>query len=99
MWIRSQSKKVLLNVNQVVINNTKDESEYYIHGYSERGIDILGVYSTEEKALNVLDEIQEKIEYPYPSKIVPSIGTNCYHLIENNKFYQMPQDDEVEVWS
>lgn len=99
MWIRSQSKKSLLNVNQVVINNTKDESEYYIHGYSERGIDILGVYSTQEKALKVLDEIQEKIEYPYPSKIVPSIGTNCYHLIENNKFYQMPQDDEVEVWS
>lgn len=99
MWIRSQSKKSLLNVNQVVINNTKDESEYYIHGYSERGIDILGVYSTQEKALKVLDEIQEKIEYPYPSKIVPSFGTNCYHLIENNKFYQMPQDDEVEVWS
>lgn len=97
MWIRSQSKKSLLNVNQVVINNTKDESEYYIHGYSERGIDILGFYSTQEKALKVLDEIQEKIEYPYPSKIVPSIGTNCYHLIENNKFYQMPQDDEVEV--
>lgn len=97
MWIRSQSKKSLLNINQVVINNTKDESEYYIHGYSERGIDILGFYSTQEKALKVLDEIQEKIEYPYPSKIVPSIGTNCYHLIENNKFYQMPQDDEVEV--
>lgn len=99
MWIRSQSKKALLNVNQVVINNTKEESEYYIHGYSERGIDILGVYSTQEKAFAVLDEIQEKIEYPYPSKIMPSIGTNCYHLIENNKFYQMPQDDEVEVWS
>lgn len=97
MWIRSQSKKSLLNINQVVINNTKDESEYYIHGYSERGIDILGVYSTQEKALKVLDEIQEKIEYPYPSKIVPSFGTICYHLIENNKFYQMPQDDEVEV--
>lgn len=65
MWIRSQSKKALLNVNQVVINNTKDESEYYIHGYSERGIDILGVYSTEEKALKVLDYIQDNLEYPY----------------------------------
>lgn len=65
MWIRSQNKKVLLNVNQVVINNTKDESEYYIHGYSERGIDILGIYSTEEKALKVLDMIQENLEYPY----------------------------------
>lgn len=64
MWIRSQSKKSLLNVNQVVINNTKDESEYYIHGYSERGIDILGVYSTEEKALLVLDMIEKVAMYP-----------------------------------
>lgn len=63
MWIRSQSKKALLNVNQVVINNTKDESEYYIHGYSERGIDILGVYSTEEKALLVLDMIEKVSMY------------------------------------
>ncbi len=97
MWIRNQSKKSLANINEVIIENTKDNSKYYIYGYSERQLDILGVYSTQEKAFAVLDEIQEKIEYPYPSKIMPSIGTNCYHLIENNKFYQMPQDDEVEV--
>jgi hypothetical protein len=65
MWIRSQSKKVLLNVNQVVINNTKDESEYYIHGYSERGIDILGIYSSECKALMVLDKIESYLEYSH----------------------------------
>lgn len=65
MWIRSQSKKVLLNVNQVVINNTKDESEYYIQGYSERGIDILGIYSSECKALMVLDKIESYLEYSH----------------------------------
>ena len=65
MWIRSQSKKVLLNVNQVVINNTKDESEYYIHGYSERGIDILGIYSSECKSLMVLDKIESYLEYSH----------------------------------
>lgn len=65
MWIRSQSKKVLLNVNQVVINNTKGESEYYIHGYSERGIDILGIYSSECKALMVLDQIESYLEYSH----------------------------------
>lgn len=97
MWIRSQSKKVLLNVNQVTINNTKDESEYYIHGYSERGIDILGAYSTEEKALKVLDEIQGKIECPYPSKVTPAFGTNCYHLSEKGQFYEMPADKDVEA--
>ena len=65
MWIRSQDRYALLNVNQVVIKNTKDESEYYIHGYSERGIDILGVYSIQEKALNVLDYIEDSLEYPH----------------------------------
>lgn len=65
MWIRSQSKKALLNVNQVVINNTKDESEYYIHGYSERGIDILGIYSSECKSLMVLDKIESYLEYSH----------------------------------
>lgn len=79
MWIRSQSKKVLLNVNQVVINNTKDESEYYIHGYSERGIDILGVYSTEEKALEVLDYIQSEIQ------------SNVY---DEQTVFEMPNDED-----
>lgn len=65
MWIRSQSKKVLLNVNQVVINNAKDESEYYIHGYSERGINILGIYSSECKSLMVLDKIESYLEYSH----------------------------------
>lgn len=82
MWIRSQSKKVLLNVNQVVINNNKDKSEYYIYGYSERGIDILGFYSTQEKALKVLDQIQYNIE---PFEHEPTM------------VFQMPVDNEVEV--
>ena len=65
MWIRSQSKKALSNVNQLIINNTKDESKYYIFGYSERGSDTLGVYSTEEKAIKVLDRIEELIQHQY----------------------------------
>lgn len=97
MWIRSQCKKSLLNVNQVVINNTKDESEYYIHGYSERGIDILGVYSTQEKALKVLDEIQKRIEYPGSTLVSPTALKNYYRLIPAGQFYQMPADNEVEV--
>lgn len=97
MWIRSQSKKVLLNVNQVVINNNKDKSEYYIYGYSERGIDILGVYSTQDKALKVLDEIQRKVEYPGSTLFSPTSLKNCYCLTPTCQFYQMPQDDEVEV--
>lgn len=97
MWIRSQSKKVLLNVNQVVINNTKDESEYYIHGYSERGIDILGVYSTEEKALKVLDEIQTSIMTEHQFRIDELNCTRNYFGKEYKEIYQMPKDEDVEI--
>lgn len=96
MWIRSQNKKSLLNVNQVVINNTKDKSEYYIYGYSERGLDILGIYSTKEKALKVLDEIHDSIEDTDYYRI-ENVGHGTYALANGVQVYQMPQDDEVEV--
>ena len=97
MWIRSQSKKVLLNVNQVVINNIKDESEYYIHAYSERGIDILGVYSTEEKALKVLDKIQKYIGSERFYSTTKGISEQQSISIENTNVFKMPQDEDVEV--
>lgn len=93
MWIRSQDLFTLTKCERLMIRQFASECFRIVgDGYIN-----LGEYSTLDKAFAVLDEIQEKIEYPYPSKIMPSIGTNCYHLIENNKFYQMPKDDEVEV--
>lgn len=88
MWIRSQSLAVLVKANEICIEN---KTNIWAEGY------LIGKYSTEEKAFAVLDEIQGKIECPYPSKIMPAFGTNCYYLTEKNKFYQMPQDEDVEV--
>lgn len=65
MWIRSQDRRSLSNVNQVLISPTSDKSKYYIYGFLERGRDILGVYSSEEKALKVLDYIHDNLEHPY----------------------------------
>lgn len=96
MWIRSQNKRIISNVDEVLVTFV-DENKCFISGFWGTGSDTLGVYSTKEKAFAVLDEIQEKIEYPYPSKTMPVFGTNGYHLIEKSNFYQMPQDDEVEI--
>lgn len=65
MWIRSQDRKALLNVNQVLISPSVDGSIYYINDSLGEESNVLGVYSTEEKALLVLDIIQENLEYPY----------------------------------
>lgn len=91
MWIRSQNRTQLQDVNRFVIEQF--ETGIYIVGNGCT----LGIYSTKAKAIAVLDEIQGKMEWPYPSKVTPAFGTNCYHLSEKVQFYKMPADDEVEV--
>lgn len=95
MWIRSQSKKALLNVSSIHILKDGDMS---LMCCVVAGCDYeLGVYSTEEKALKVLDEIQRKIEYPDSDLISPTALKNYYRLSATCQFYQMPQDEDVEV--
>lgn len=64
MWIRSQNKKSLLNVNQVVTIPSVDKSKYFICNSLEKESVTLGVYSTEEKVLLVLDMIEKVAMYP-----------------------------------
>ena len=65
MWIRSQDRKALLNVNQVLISPSVDGSIYYINDSLGEESNVLGIYTSEEKALKVLDAIEESLEYPY----------------------------------
>lgn len=95
MWIRSQSKKALLNVSSIHILKDGGMS---LMCCVVAGCDYeLGVYSTEEKALKVLDEIQRKIECPDSSLISPAASINYYHLSVIGHFYQMPADNEMEI--
>ena len=64
MWIRSQDRKSLSNVNGVLMDTTLDESRCYIYGFVDRGRDILGEYSTQEKALSILDTLEKLALYP-----------------------------------
>lgn len=82
MWIRSQDRKSLLNVNQVLISPSVDGSIYYINDSLGEESNVLGVYTGEEKALKVLDQIQYNIEL-------------FEH--ELTMVFKMPQDDDVEV--
>lgn len=60
MWIRSQNLKALVNIQNIEMDG---ECEIWGLGYAT----LLGKYSTEEKALKVLDKIQNSLEYPYNS--------------------------------
>ena len=84
MWIRSQDKRFLVDINIafVVERQIVGITSYAICYHKEIDID-LGVYSTYEKALKVLDKIEKHIENMY-------IGVSNYM----GKPFQMPQDEE-----
>lgn len=67
LWVRSQDKEKLLKCNDIAIsNNVINEREsikfkgYKIVGYFDKNTEyeILGTYETKERAIEVLDEIQ-----------------------------------------
>ena len=91
MLIRSQNKELLVNFNvsagiEIEERNTKTVVTSYITGCSY----LLGEYSTKEKALKVLDMIQEAYER-YEYEKVFKTGLTLFDT------FQIPEDSEVEV--
>lgn len=95
MWIRSQNKRILSNVDEVLVTFV-DENKCFISGFWGTGSDTLGVYSSKDKAMKVLDEIQDTIEDTDYYRI-DNIGHGTYALGKGVQVYQMPQDEDVEV--
>ncbi|MGN1343780.1 MAG: hypothetical protein ACI4U3_04320 [Traorella sp.] len=81
MWIRSQDKELLVDVNDFSIEQQYENGE--LSGYSIDSSDYeLGTYSSKENALKVLDMIQETIK---------NIEIE-YHINLNSFVFEMPQD-------
>lgn len=78
MWIRSQDDTGLFMSYGMCID--KFDGEFVISDVG--GFGACATYSTEEKALKVLDEIQELI---------------YFNAKDNGFTYQMPKDEDVEV--
>lgn len=93
MWIRSQDKEVLRNVNSIEI--IKFDGEKYTTILDD-GCH-LGVYSSREKALKVLDEIQTCIMTEHHYHTDDANCTRRFFTKEWKEIYQMPQDWEVEI--
>lgn len=91
MWVRSQNRMQLQNVNRLVIEQF--EIGIYIVGNGCT----LGIYSTKEKALKVLDEIQHSIMTEHQYRTDEANCTMRFFTKEYKEIYQMPQDEDVEV--
>jgi hypothetical protein len=77
LWIRSQDKNCLVNIKAVIMLN-KEIRGYY----NENPNWFLGKYDNEERALEVLNEIQNFIERK-------DIEGNRYY---KNEIYKMPEE-------
>lgn len=87
MWIRSQDKTRLINISHIIVDETNILATTYYEGFFVT----IGEYSSQEKALNVLDMIQECIEHNNSHQNA-RIGVS---YLEYNVF-QMPLDSEIE---
>lgn len=97
MWIRSQDGMSLMDCNSFAVQKFFEQYEVITLNDRSRITVELGIYSSEKKALKVLDEIQKRVEYSGSTLISPTSLQNCYCLSATGQLYQMPQDDEVEV--
>ena len=60
LWIRSQHKGNLCKIMSLEIERTEEGYEIWNYNHNHHS-SYLGVYKTQEKALEVLDEIQKDI--------------------------------------
>lgn len=100
MLIRSQDKKDLINLNNIKRLSAgeiygKDETEWLIE--IERQLSI-GQYSTEAKAIKVLNMIQTAYELSLYSDHAYDYAAQVQrpYIFVNNRVFQMPADAEVE---
>lgn len=91
LWIRSQNKKELIPDPKLGIDQC--ENRYYIvDRYNFENAFILGEYKSKERALEVLDEIQEFIEDKEKSNIeITSDGIN-QSITYPKIVYEMPEE-------
>ena len=84
LWIRSQDKKKLIKVDEVKIE-TVVKGNIFIYSHATD----LGTYKTKERALEVLDEIQEYIN----NKCQQYISKGDYYTSKYEyRVYQMPEE-------
>ena len=113
MLIRSQDKRILINMNNVSSIEVGD-NELRIFADDGETIYDLGSYSTKAKAMKVLDMIQEAYaDAELVPRVIPDIGKMFTEaspskenellaevigkMANNAMVFQIPEDSEVEV--
>lgn len=96
MWIRSQGKALLIDVDRFFVDEESDGRSYiYVNGNPAAS------YSTHERAMKVMDMIQKQIGFCSEGyEIVrPVLKSDPFepYCRKREVVFQLPKDDEVDV--
>lgn len=88
IWIRSQNKMSLIFAQRIeIISNKNQKSRIVNWTEGTNSYDLLGEYATEARALEVLDNVHNKIiEIDYAR------FQGCENELHQSPIYQMPED-------
>ena len=95
LWIRSQDKMVLVKINSTIglkFNDYKTIIANYQPDFTDKYdgcYDVLGTYKAKERALEVLDEIQNKINL---INLGHDFGSPMIDLKNPTYIYEMPKE-------
>ena len=88
LWIRSQDKEMLSLVKTLFIEDINDDNKLF--GITD-GYVYYGEYNSKERALEVLDEIQEHIINQGKTAIITEDGINN-KIVYYGNVYEMPKE-------
>ena len=92
LWIRSQDRESIFKVKSIFYS-TNNENKHFVRSIIvddiKNGIMALGQYSSKERALEVLDEIQNKINL---INLGHDFGSPMIDLKNPTYIYQMPKE-------
>lgn len=103
MLIRSQDKHSLINLDNIARLTVgkvygKDKTNWLVEFDKQPFTESLGQYTTEGKAIKVLDMIQQAYELSLYSDHAFDNAAQVQrpYIFVNNTVFQMPSDEEVE---
>ena len=86
LWIRSQDKECLMKVNRVDYDLSNSKHRIMVNGYET----LVGHYETKERALEVLDEIHQRLIDLQTLEITSDFYKVCKRNLDN--VYEMPKE-------
>ena len=101
LWVRSQDKMNLVKIRQISLNyqnNKQVIANYEPEQYENSSCfyELLGTYKTQDRALEVLDEIQELIK---PKQIITTYESEIKEGINKSTFdvVMTPKIDNIQL--